>query len=343
MLLLSSNLPYKMEKEKKTNFKGIIYAFLGIILILIFFIGYKLDRLSKNNSLENEILLQKINQLTINYKRDSIEFVKTNGNPSTKMKQEFKDSVLNDLAINYSKEVETIKKEVKKLPTVTKQKKKKKIQQTKSKHSSNVTTYTKLPNYKADKSHTSNVTTYTKLNNSSNTNEFSSEVTTNSETITSNTPTTNIPKSNTSKSAKYTSNSQKKSDKIQHGIPELDDAFNINNVEFSPIYPGCKSKTSEKDRKNCLNTKITRFVYGKFNLSAVKNLNLNKGLNELRVLFVIGVNGKSKGIKTVGKWHSDVIKEAKRVISTLPKMTPGKKGGQPVAVKYSIKVPFIVE
>jgi len=373
-----------MKKENCKNLQLIVYILCGILLISGIFIGYKFNQISKKNTSENDKLLQKINLLTNNYKRDSTEFVKINSISLSKMKQELRDSVVINFALFYSKKIE----EKNNNNTTSEKSKEKEEKEITSKYA-NVTTYTQLPNYKA-KNHTlkrkegqftSNVTTYTKLKNNEkkNNGNYSANVTTytklpnykvdnykqknhtsklenvstytklNPRNITNNKAAKiatkrKLTKINSNKnSIPITKSKIKKSNTIYHGIPALDEAININTVGSVPIYPGCESKLSEKSRKNCLEAKVSSYVYGKFNLSVIKNLGIKKGFHELRVLFVIDQYGKSKGVKAIGSWHPRIKTEAIRVVNTLPKMTAGKKNNQNINVKYSIKIPFIVK
>ena len=57
------------------------------------------------------------------------------------------------------------------------------------------------------------------------------------------------------------------------------------------------------------------------------------------VQFIIGIDGSITGIRTRGP-DKDLEKEAVRIISKLPRMTPGKQRGRPVRVPFSIPIIF---
>lgn len=57
------------------------------------------------------------------------------------------------------------------------------------------------------------------------------------------------------------------------------------------------------------------------------------------VTFIIDKSGLITGVATRGP-DRNLEKEAQRIISKLPKMTPGKQRGQPVRVHYSIPINF---
>jgi protein TonB len=130
---------------------------------------------------------------------------------------------------------------------------------------------------------------------------------------------------------------------LQYNNANLNQASNIYDIENAPVYPGCERKTTEKGKKNCLATKISNYLINNFNTSSFKNLNLNKGVNNIRVLFVIDKYGKSKAYKVIGDWDPKIKQEAYRVIRSLPKMKPGNSKGMDYPVKYSFRIPFITK
>ena len=57
------------------------------------------------------------------------------------------------------------------------------------------------------------------------------------------------------------------------------------------------------------------------------------------IQFVIDIDGSIEGIRTRGP-HPLLEKEANRIISLLPKITPGSKNGKLVKVPFSIPITF---
>ena len=57
------------------------------------------------------------------------------------------------------------------------------------------------------------------------------------------------------------------------------------------------------------------------------------------VQFTIGKDGSITGIRTRGP-DKNLEKEADRIISKLPRMTPGKQRGRPVRVPFSVPITF---
>jgi len=213
--------------------------------------------------------------------------------------------------------------------------------------SSNVTSYSKLKTttLRATKN-TSNVTTYSKLKNTTRASKKINNVTTynklkhNSRNI--------KPKKQTvlNQNTRETNNNLylgKQNSNLVYSNSILNNAVNFNDIEVSPIYPGCENKYSERDKKNCFATKLSNYVLDNFNATNFNKTNLKKGYNNVRVLFVIDNKGNSKVGKIVGKWPQNVKTEINRVIHSTPKMTPGKYHNNAISVKYSFKIPFLIK
>lgn len=117
----------------------------------------------------------------------------------------------------------------------------------------------------------------------------------------------------------------------KHGNYDLDNSVNINDVDTSPIYPGCLDKTSQFDKTNCIISSISKYVNQNYNKKTANSIN-----GKVRVLFIVKEDGSTKVIDILGDYKIDSKKELKRVIETLPKIQPGTLKGIPVPVKYSL-------
>jgi protein TonB len=107
-------------------------------------------------------------------------------------------------------------------------------------------------------------------------------------------------------------------------------------VEKIPIFPGCEG-LSKNESKKCFQSKIQAHIMKNFKYPEVA---LELGINgKVFVLFVIDANGISSNIRTRGP-DRILEKEAARIISILPKMTPGEQRGRAVKVPYSIPIHF---
>ncbi len=106
-------------------------------------------------------------------------------------------------------------------------------------------------------------------------------------------------------------------------------------VEQAPRFPGCKGKT-EKEFRDCFNTKMKKFVNKKFNTGNPSISNLY-GKQKIFVQFLIDKEGNITEIKVKAP-HKSLEKEALRVVHKLPKMIPGKQRTQNVGVRYTLPI-----
>ena len=118
----------------------------------------------------------------------------------------------------------------------------------------------------------------------------------------------------------------------------------INDVPFAvidqaPAFPGCEGSTN-KEKKMCMSKSISQFVNKNFNTNLGKELGFT-GINRIYVRFKIDKNGRVIDVASRGP-HPKLEEEAIRVVSQLPKMTPGKQRGEAVNVLYSLPIVFQV-
>lgn len=107
-------------------------------------------------------------------------------------------------------------------------------------------------------------------------------------------------------------------------------------IESAPVFPGCE-KLSKAMQRDCFNKKIQEHVTKNFRYPpTAQELNIQ---GKVYVTFVIDNDGNITNIRTRGPDKS-LEKEAKRIISLLPKMIPGKQRGRAVRVPYSIPINF---
>ncbi len=114
---------------------------------------------------------------------------------------------------------------------------------------------------------------------------------------------------------------------------------NIRSVEFAPVFPGCESTTTKQERINCFSEKIKKFVSRKFN--ADKSSGDLTGEQRIPIQFTVDEKGYITDV-LVQTDDKGLAKEAKRVISKLPKMTPGRQGDIPVKVQYVLPLVIVV-
>lgn len=107
-------------------------------------------------------------------------------------------------------------------------------------------------------------------------------------------------------------------------------------IEDVPLFPGCE-RVKKSERRKCFQEKIQRHIAKNFRYPEIAQEMGIQG--RVYVQFVIGKDGSISGIRTRGP-DKNLEKEANRIISKLPTMTPGKQRGRPVRVPFSIPITF---
>ncbi|WP_406682657.1 M56 family metallopeptidase [Seonamhaeicola sp. MEBiC1930] len=111
-------------------------------------------------------------------------------------------------------------------------------------------------------------------------------------------------------------------------------------IEEVPAFTGCEDLSNNDERKACMVKGISSFVNKNFNTKLANEYNLT-GRQRISVIFKIDMEGNVTGIKARAP-HPALEEEAKRVISLLPKMVPGKHKGKVVNVPYILPIIFDV-
>ena len=115
---------------------------------------------------------------------------------------------------------------------------------------------------------------------------------------------------------------------------DLDVPFAI--IEDVPLYPGCE-RVPKSERRNCFQKEIQKHINKNFRYPEIAQEMGIQG--RVFVQFTIQKDGSISGIRTRGP-DKNLEKEANRIISKLPRMTPGKQRGRPVRVPFSIAITF---
>ncbi len=115
---------------------------------------------------------------------------------------------------------------------------------------------------------------------------------------------------------------------------EVDVPFAV--IEDVPIFPGCEKEPKNK-RRDCFQEKIIEHIKKHFTYPDIaKDMGIQGRVN---VMFTIDKDGSISNIRKRGP-DANLEKEAERIISKLPKMTPGKQRGKPVRVPFSVPITF---
>ena len=115
---------------------------------------------------------------------------------------------------------------------------------------------------------------------------------------------------------------------------DMDIPFAI--IEDVPLFPGCE-RVAKSKRRDCFQEQMNKHIVKNFRYPEIAQEMGIQG--RVFVQFMIGKDGSISGIRTRGP-DKNLEKEANRIISKLPKMTPGKQRGRAVRVPFSIPIQF---
>ena len=105
-------------------------------------------------------------------------------------------------------------------------------------------------------------------------------------------------------------------------------------IEEVPVFPGCEN---EKDKRACFNEMMQKHIRKNFRYPELaQEMGIQGRVN---TQFVINNDGSIGAILKRGP-HDVLEKEAVRILSKLPKMTPGKQRGSAVKVSFAIPITF---
>lgn len=109
-------------------------------------------------------------------------------------------------------------------------------------------------------------------------------------------------------------------------------------IEDIPLFPGCETVPKSK-RQECFQEKMNAHIKKHFEYPRQAAEDEIQG--RVMVIFIIDKEGNFTDLKTVGpKNGEDLEKEARRIFSKLPQITPGKQRNKPVKVKYAYPITF---
>ena len=121
---------------------------------------------------------------------------------------------------------------------------------------------------------------------------------------------------------------------VEDDFEDVDVPFAV--IEDVPLFPGCE-KVAKSERRKCFQEQINKHIRKNFRYPEIAQEMGVQG--RVYVNFIISKDGSITNIRMRGP-DKNLEKEAKRIISKLPKMTPGKQRGRPVRVPFSIPISF---
>ena len=107
-------------------------------------------------------------------------------------------------------------------------------------------------------------------------------------------------------------------------------------IEDFPVFPGCED-VEKNQLRNCFQEQMNKHIKRNFRYSEIAQEMGIQG--RVFVNFIISEDGSITNIRMRGP-DKNLEGEAKRIISLLPNMTPGKQRGRPVRVPFSIPIVF---
>ncbi|MEK9613512.1 MAG: energy transducer TonB [Flavobacteriaceae bacterium] len=121
---------------------------------------------------------------------------------------------------------------------------------------------------------------------------------------------------------------------IEEVEEDIDVPFAV--IEDVPIFPGCENVSKSKQR-DCFQEQMNKHIHKNFRYPEIAQEMGIQG--RVYVNFIISKDGSITNIRMRGP-DKNLEKEAHRIISKLPSMTPGKQRGRPVRVPFSIPIVF---
>ena len=121
---------------------------------------------------------------------------------------------------------------------------------------------------------------------------------------------------------------------IEEEYDDVDVPFAV--IEDVPIFPGCE-KVKKSKRRDCFQEQMNKHIRKNFRCPEIAQEMGIQG--RVYVNFVIGKDGNISNIRMRGP-DKNLENEANRIISKLPKMTPGKQRGKAVRGPFSIPITF---
>ncbi|CAM3262565.1 energy transducer TonB [Aequorivita lipolytica] len=112
-------------------------------------------------------------------------------------------------------------------------------------------------------------------------------------------------------------------------------------VEFVPVFPGCEVLNTNKEKVDCMSSKINSFINKNFKKELLEDLKPNEDYR-IYVSFKIDLNGYVTDVVANSR-NANLKNEAQRVIKKLPAMKPGKQGDKNVEVLYNLPIIFNIQ
>lgn len=120
---------------------------------------------------------------------------------------------------------------------------------------------------------------------------------------------------------------------------ENEDPLHFAVIETSPIFPGCEGEMDNEARKQCFQLKLMQHVHSNFEYPE-EALEYNIS-GRIFIQFVLERNGCVSNVQIIRGVDPLLDKEAVRVVTQLPEMTPAMQRGKPVRMVFSMPIQAI--
>jgi len=103
--------------------------------------------------------------------------------------------------------------------------------------------------------------------------------------------------------------------------------------EIAPVWPGCESPTNDQD--DCFRKKFLELVKTTYKYPRKENGDFIRGKATIKMHI------DEKGVAQIDKIETkepEIKAALEKILKELPKMTPGKRAGKSISIKYTIPV-----
>ena len=112
-------------------------------------------------------------------------------------------------------------------------------------------------------------------------------------------------------------------------------------VESQALFPGCDDISDKEKREKCAQQKMLEYIYSNIKYPESDK---NQGIEGMVVAqFVVEKDGSISSSKILKSISSDMDKEVKKVIDSMPNWTPAIHKGEAVRMQYLLPVKFKLE
>lgn len=123
----------------------------------------------------------------------------------------------------------------------------------------------------------------------------------------------------------------------------LEDFITFEMADEVPLFKGCEKSNTRREAIECFNKKMTYHI--KNNFTYPEEAFEKKIEGKVEISFIINEAGVVKDVVAVASNDKEYDRklletEAKRIITKLPKFTPGKHQGKIVNIKYGLPITF---